>query len=634
MNREVKHDGANALEVRFPFDRRLVELMKSLPNRRWQAPERYWRVPADDVVLVVDLLERERFRFCTSTLRLYRELGGSRALRETGELGASHELADSRALGADREPVSRDDREPPPPPPRLRGLFDESVPADEPLLDERIGGPGQGLEDLTVSTLNERVRAVLFDAFPAPVWVVGELSGWDRQSHRRVVGFSLVERDDGGAEVSKLPAVLFPEDRLAIELALDRAGNPFRLEDEVTVRVLGHVDLYVPWGAYRLVVHALDVRYTLGEAARRREEIVRQLAAEGLLERNSRLPFPALPLRVGLVTSLGSDAHADVLRTLEESGFAFRVTAHGARVQGPLTERSVLHALATLETLACELDVVLICRGGGARTDLTWLDTAALGRAVALFPLPVVVGIGHEQDLSVLDHVARRAKTPTAAAALLVESVRTALVRVEDLGQSVLARAARRVELCRRALDDRAVRMGLATRGLLGGGRSALEHRRARLARASRQRLQAEATRLARLGTDLPRAARALLDGRRSALESTARAIGHGARRDVASAARRMRALAAELAPRARRRLGRESERVVLRERRVQLVDPRRVVERGYAILRHEGGRVLCRASDAAAGVRLEAELAEGALRLRSEGPLATGLQEDERRDG
>jgi len=228
------------------------------------------------------------------------------------------------------------------------------------------------------------------------------------------------------------------------------------------------------------VVEELDVHYTLGEAARRREEIVRRLTEQGLLGLNTSLPLAALPLRVGLVTSLGSDAYNDVLRTLEESGFAFRVLAHGARVQGHATEPSVLNALDTLRRHADALDVVLICRGGGSRTDLAWFDSETLGRAVAEFPLPVIVGIGHEQDRSVLDEVGRRCKTPTAAAALLVETVRAGLDAIETAASGLLDLAARRVRQSFIEVAPRA-REYESERCFLGSGREALEARRSQV---------------------------------------------------------------------------------------------------------------------------------------------------------
>ena len=146
----------------------------------------------------------------------------------------------------------------------------------------------------------------------------------------------------------------------AIQAKLERAGNPFQLADEVTVRVLVQVELYVEWGTYRVAIRDLDVSYTLGEVARRREEILRKLAKERLVERNKSLPFPLVPLRVGLITSLGSDAERDVLKTLRESGFSFQVVVHGARVQGRYTEPTVLAALEWFRDHADEFDVCLL----------------------------------------------------------------------------------------------------------------------------------------------------------------------------------------------------------------------------------------------------------------------------------
>jgi len=316
MSREVRHDGAGALQVRFPFDRALVDLIKTLTHRRWNAAERFWWVPDIDVVELVDLLEPQRFRFDAATRALYHEFGGKLPLEDA-----------------------------------------EAAPA-----------PPADTDDYTVSRLNEQVKRVIEAAFPQAVWLVGEISGFNRSAHKRHVSFQLAEKADDGKTVSKLDATLFGDTRHAIERTLAQAGEPFRIEDEVTVRIRVRVELYVPWGSYRVVVEDLDVNYTLGEAARRREEVIRRLTEAGLIGVNSALPMPALPLRVGLVTSIGSDAYNDVLRTLQESGYAFRVVAHGARVQGHATEPSVLNALDAFRARADELDVVLICRGGGSRT--------------------------------------------------------------------------------------------------------------------------------------------------------------------------------------------------------------------------------------------------------------------------
>lgn len=542
MSRYVENDGRGTLNIRFPYEPRLVELVKTLPNRRWNPQEKFWTVPETDVVPLVELLEPLGFRFDGATLQRYAEASG-------------RELA---------------------PPP----------------------------DHWTVGRLNARAHEALTAAFPSPIWLVGEIAGFRRTGGKRFVSFKLVERGPDTRPVAEVGAIVFDEALRELERTIAAAGNPFVLGDEIEVRLRVRVDLYEGWGQYRIVVEGIDPAFTLGEAARRREEIVRKLAEEGLLDRNRSLPFPALPLRVGLVTSLDSDAYNDVLQTLRESGFAFRLTAHGARVQGRQTEASVLNALEWFARRAASYDVVVICRGGGSRTDLAWFDTERLGRAVARFPLPVVVGIGHEQDYSVLDFVGTRAKTPTAAAAYLVDTVTAALHAVERSGSTIAA----------------------AAKGVLAGAAADAARRGDRLVRGTRAHLAAARTALTRAGRDLPRAALRLADRRSETLAGQARVLVQGARRDLAAERRRIGDLVDSLAPKATRRLLLEVERLDARERRVGLVDPRRVIERGYAILRDAAGRSIAEAALAPPGSTLVAELRVGRLALRSLGP--TGIED------
>ncbi|WP_438017732.1 exodeoxyribonuclease VII large subunit [Sorangium sp. So ce315] len=547
MSRRVISDGTGSLQIHFPFDRRLVDVVKSLPSRRWNPEQKTWRVPETHVVAVVEMLHAEGFGFCEATQRLYRERGGSLALVEGGVT----------------------------PLPTV-----EPARADEPRNGDARPRPAVAASDFTVSKLNGQVRAALEAAFPASIWLVGEVCGYNRAAHKSIVGFELVERDAHGKEIAQVKATLFESARAEIERRLAAAGNPFQIEDEIQIRVRGRVELYVPWGSYRFLIEDLDVGYTLGEAARRREEICRRLAEEGLLDRNRSLPFPALPLRVGLVTSLGSDAYNDVLGTFRESGFAFRVVVHGVRVQGRQTEPSVLNALDYFRARAAELDVLLICRGGGSRTDLAWFDSEPIARAVATFPLPVVVGIGHERDISALDFVGFREKTPTAAAAMLVKRVSDARDEIESSLLSILDQ--------------------------------------------SRRALRSASSDLTRRAARVPRSASLLIARRAGQLQEAVRQLRQGARRDLDAASLRVDEMASLLGPRSSRRLALESERLESRERRLRLLDPRRVVERGYAILRTTEGAVLTDAARAPQGTTLIAELKRGVLRLRSDGSEET----------
>jgi len=585
MSRRVTHDGRDTLQVRFPFDRGLVDRVKGLPGRRWDAGRRAWLVPVSHVLELVALLRSEGFAFDAATRELNLRAGG--------------------------DPLPEDDAGPGP---RLPGLF------DDPPAPEGPAPPPATVEHLTVSRLNERVRERIQSAFPLPVWIVGEISGFNKGRHRRHVGFELVERSSSGATVSKVPATLFEATRREVERVLADAGDPFRLEDEITVRLRVRVELYVPWGQYRVVVEELDVAYTLGEAARRREEIVRRLAEAGLLERNRALPLPAFPLRVGLITSLGSDACNDVLRTLQESGWAFDVTVHGARVQGHATEPSVLNALDWFAARADRFDALLICRGGGSRTDLVWFDTETLGRTVARFPIPVLVGIGHEQDRSVLDEVGRSCKTPTAAAAALVETVAASAERIMTRGREVARAARTRVEREAQRGRERGRRLAVTARSLLDREQTVLTHRRDRLRAGSGSLVRGAGQSLTRVAGSLPGAATRVLDRRRMLLATLLRSVVQGARRDVDAARERLVAGASAVGPRGLRAVERERERLEAKARRLELADPDRVVARGYAILRLADGRVVTGAAMAPAGTSLTARLRDGSMKLRSEG--------------
>ncbi len=534
MPKKVTWEEDGFLKIEFPYDPGLVELVKGIPGRRWHPQGKYWLVPKGQVTAVVDLLKERGFEFDRATLSLYEETQGEAA------------------------------------------------------------------QHLTVSQLNLRVREALAEKFPHPLWLVGEISGLERAQRKQnqFLSFELVERDQSGRQVSSVRAVLPQEAFRAIQAKLAQAGNPFQLQDEVTVRVLVQVEVYVPWGTYRVVIKDLDITYTLGEVARRREEILRKLTKEGLVDRNRSLSFPLVPLRVGLITSLGSDAERDVLKTLRESGFSFQVVVHGARVQGRYTEATVLAALEWFRARAEEFDVVLICRGGGARTDLAWFDSEALGRAVATFPLPVVVGIGHEEDRSVLDEVGWRAKTPTAAAQLLVDRVRGFLDRMETGLQGVVQRAQDQLVRARRGEEERLRRLSLAIAARL---------------RTAHQDLR-------RVSQGLPRAVGLALGGKRALLGQMRERLSRAAARCLREAGDRLGEVSRRVAPLASALLGQETERLAQRQKRLAALDPRQVLRRGFAILRHPSGGVVTSPEQAPPGTPLEARVREGRLRLLSQG--------------
>src|SRR3954447_2314962 len=289
----------------------------------------------------------------------------------------------------------------------------------------------------TVAELNADIGALLGRAFPDELWVRGEIANLSRPQSGHVY-FDLVDGD------CSLSVTLWAPDRQVVNAVLKRAGGAVRMTDGTEVRIRVRVSWYPKRGQVSLRMLSIDTAYTLGRLAEARELLVMKLRSEGLLARQPALRLAAVPRRVGVVTSDNSAAAHDFLQTLEASGYSFEVVLVDARVQGLDAEASVLAALQRIAALETAVDVACVVRGGGARTDLATFDAEAIARAIALFPVPVFTGIGHEVDTTVADLVAhRRCVTPTACAGALVERVAGWCNRLHDR-RGLIARAALR----------------------------------------------------------------------------------------------------------------------------------------------------------------------------------------------
>jgi exodeoxyribonuclease VII large subunit len=427
-------------------------------------------------------------------------------------------------------------------------------------------------EDTTysVAEINGAIAQALADALPRQVWVRGEVAQL-RVSGNGHVYFDLCEKAERRGHVrAKLSVALWRNDRASVNRTLKDAG--VKLEDGVEVRVRGRVEHYSPNGRVQLIMTAVDPVFTVGKLAAERARVLQVLSAEGLLERQRALVLPLVPLRVGLVTSRDSAAYHDFVHELDASGHAFRVHPVDVRVQGQGADRRIMYGVRRLA--AHDLDVIVLARGGGSRSDLAPFDSEQLARLVADLSIPVITGVGHEVDRTVADEVAHvAAKTPTAAAALLVEAV--------DDYCAQLARIAHRVSLRARSVCTLA-------------GRDATDLGR-RLARAVPVALARE---------------RHVLDRHRHRISERAR---HGIRDAGTRVDDRQRAVLME----ARERLRTETARSELAAARLRLLDPQRVLERGYTITRTDDGRLLRAASEVGADTVLVTETADGSVRSK-----------------
>lgn len=265
----------------------------------------------------------------------------------------------------------------------------------------------------TVGELAEAINDALRRGFSDGVWVRGEISGWsDRGQHAY---FTLVDDDGTKAAVH---VQFFANARMRLRPMLQK--HRLRLADGMKVRVFGYLDYYAPNGRIGLKMTGIDPKYTLGDIAQSRDEVIRRLVADGLLDANKRRPLSPIPLRVGVVTSVGTAAWHDFHDELQRSALGFSLTVIDTRVQGEFAEEMVAAAIVTLSRRV-DIDAMVVIRGGGARNELAVFDAERIARAIAASPVPVLTGLGHEIDRSVADEVAHTTlKTPTACAGELI----------------------------------------------------------------------------------------------------------------------------------------------------------------------------------------------------------------------
>lgn len=291
------------------------------------------------------------------------------------------------------------------------------------------------MQPITLYELNELVKLTLELGMPKNYWVQAELSEVRINNGHCYVEF--VQKDKrGNSLVAKARGVIWRNVYTALKPYFEHAtGQQFTAGIKVLVEV--SVSFHELYG-YSLTVTDIDPSYTLGDMARKRQEILRQLEADGVLHLNKELEMPFLPKRIAVISSVTAAGYGDFYDQLSNNaeGFYFHVELFPAIMQGVGVEQSILQALDNIYAREEEFDVVVIIRGGGATSDLTGFDTYPLAAAVAQFPLPIITGIGHERDDTILDMVSHtRVKTPTAAAEFLIGQMQLAADELTDLAQ-------------------------------------------------------------------------------------------------------------------------------------------------------------------------------------------------------
>ena len=426
------------------------------------------------------------------------------------------------------------------------------------------------------------VRAVA-DALQArfnPVAVRGEVSGFSRAASGHCY-FTL--KDAAG----QLRCAMFRRNAALLDFA-PREG------DQVELR--GRLSVYEARGDLQLVVESM-ARAGQGQLFEQFLRLKAKLEAEGLFDAGRKRALPAMPRGIGIVTSLGAAALHDVLTALARRVPHIPVLLAPAPVQGAGAPQALCNALSNLYLhaqagSAPAVDLILLVRGGGSIEDLWAFNDEHLARTIVASPVPVVSGVGHETDFTIADFVADvRAPTPTAAAEL------ASAPRAQWLG----------------ALDEQRQRLQRAVQGRLDAEGQRLDRWTARLGRPSGA-VAAEQLRLARLAQRLEHAQAWRGQQERARLQGLAERLPRSVAPPLAAARLRLEHLSARWHPATQRPLDAAHERLERARLRLALLDPRLVLERGYAWLQDDAGRPVTRVADARTGQALRATLADGQL--------------------
>ena len=440
----------------------------------------------------------------------------------------------------------------------------------------------------SLSAVTRRLTELLEPALSATFWVKAEISSATERGGAFYC--DLVESDPQGRVRAQMRCTIWPLELARMRAKFAAAGLALELADGSVVGLQCRVQFHARYGLSLSGVD-MDPAVALGELELKRRRILEALTREGLLEQNAGLQTPLLPNRIALITSAASAACGDFVETLAGSDFGFRIFLADVAVQGVEAEARILAALDRCARL--DVDLVVIVRGGGTRTDLSWLDNAAIARRIAAMPVPVWTGIGHEADQSVLDAVAARAfKTPTGVAEELVARFSAVEALVHGAGRQLRSFWRVRHDHQRHLLEH-------ASMGLRQGTRKLLEVRATSL-RAGAHQLRSSLASL--LSAQYSR-----LAGNRSGLRATAEGRLVQLRlqlRDVLG--RRFRPSVVL------QRLERESHVLAQNLRALRAADPAAALARGFSLVYNAEGELVRSVDDLVTGQSTLTRLSDG----------------------
>ncbi len=443
---------------------------------------------------------------------------------------------------------------------------------------------------LSLLQLNTLVReAVSAAAGIHDVWITAETS--DMRLSGPHCYLQLIQKDEQGATVARISANIWGNVWSAVSRKFAVATGA-TLTSGIRIMLRGSVSFH-PYHGIALTITDIDPSYTIGDAERRLRELRQRLTQEGLIGLNQRVPWGDMPQRIAVISAPGAAGYGDFSHQLShnEAHLRFTTGLFPAIMQGQNTSTTVISALKDVIAERTRWDCVVIIRGGGSTSDLDAFNDYALAAAVARCPLPVIVGIGHERDHTILDEVAKvSTKTPTAAAEWLIAKGKSALRRFAELGNTMAL-------LAQKILADNRTRYTEAAYALP----------------TTAQRAADDAGRALRsYATALYRDVAECLSGAATALLQSTSAIEHAVTATITTRRNALDAASATIPPAIKARLHIADNLLSSKATLLDALSPEKVLARGYSLTYTADGHIITDATTLAIGDTITTRLADG----------------------
>jgi len=315
-------------------------------------------------------------------------------------------------------------------------------------------------EKVSLTELQLIIRDSLYMALPDVYWVIAEISEIKENSAGHCY-LELIEKQPDEKNVrARIKAIIWSNRYRFLKAFFENITGE-SLREGLKILVKTKVEYHELYGL-SLIISDVDPAFTIGEMAMKRQLVIKKLEEEGVFSMNKELPFPAFPQRVAVISSKNASGYSDFINQLKNNsfGYSFYTALIETSLQGTETEKSVISALDRIANHVDLFDLVVIIRGGGSQTDLSWFDNYNIAYHVTQFPLPVITGIGHDKDVSVTDMVANRSlKTPTAVADFLVDSVAASENYIVEMSTGIIDGSRIIIEKNRNRIENSGIKL-------------------------------------------------------------------------------------------------------------------------------------------------------------------------------